>query len=211
MILGALSRNFFGEPLSAHGRSRKSGQNEIAHFAMRNETFRMAGVSHWNPYGWRITHFAVLFVFNDLTPFLFRRFRRRHRPALAYILVNARAQSRYLATVAGISQNCNLFFIFFRNQVSATLSRRPGTNGVAALKDEKRWATRDSRLRRHERCKHGRRAPATSETWLAGTSPATTEASSPSGFDLVFLVRPPAQGPIARFRTSASAVATMRS
>ena len=116
MVLGALSRNFFGEPAFSSPRSDEggrparfvSGQDEAA----KNETlispcetkrFAWHGVSHCNLYGRQISHFAVLFVFNGLDLFSFRRFRRRHRPALAYILVNARAQSRYLAIVAGIS------------------------------------------------------------------------------------------------------------
>jgi hypothetical protein len=43
----------------------------------RCETKRFAwhNVSHWNHYGRRISDFAGLFVFNDLTPFSFRRFR----------------------------------------------------------------------------------------------------------------------------------------
>ena len=42
-----------------------------------DETKRFAGVivSHWNRYGLRIRDFAALFVFNDLSPFSFRRFR----------------------------------------------------------------------------------------------------------------------------------------
>jgi hypothetical protein len=55
--------------------SQKNSQNET--IISPSETKRFAGrvVSHWNPYGSRIRHFAGLFVFNDLSPFSFRRFR----------------------------------------------------------------------------------------------------------------------------------------
>src|SRR5262249_1656260 len=45
-----------------------------AHFAMRNETFPWRGVSHWNRYGRRISHFAGSGVFKGLPPVSFRRF-----------------------------------------------------------------------------------------------------------------------------------------
>jgi hypothetical protein len=67
---------------------RKDGENET--LISPSETKRLAcrGVSHWNPYGHRISHFPALFVLNDLTPFSFRCFRRHFHTALAYILVN---------------------------------------------------------------------------------------------------------------------------
>ena len=51
----------------------KDGRNETA--ISPSETKRFAGhdVSHWNPYGRRIGHFAELFIFKGLTPFSFRR------------------------------------------------------------------------------------------------------------------------------------------
>jgi hypothetical protein len=53
----------------------KNGQNET--LISQCETKRFAGhvVSHCNPYQRRISHFAVLFVFNGLASFSFRRFR----------------------------------------------------------------------------------------------------------------------------------------
>jgi hypothetical protein len=91
--LAALLRNFFAtgfEPAPirlAEGRGwapglavslrawtrPKNGRALIS----RCETKRFAwhNVSHWNHYGRRISDFAGLFVFNDLTPFSFRRFR----------------------------------------------------------------------------------------------------------------------------------------
>jgi hypothetical protein len=89
--LAALLRNFFAAtrsdaPTDEEGRPTaplrvgastgpKNGQNET--LISPGETKRFAGrvVSHWNHYGRRIRHFAGLFVFNDLSPFSFRRFR----------------------------------------------------------------------------------------------------------------------------------------
>jgi hypothetical protein len=85
MILGALLRNFFGKPPSTLSRFDEDGQptgpfrfgawtkpkkaKTKGSFRHANETFRWRVVSHWNPYGRRIAHFAVFFVFNGLTPF----------------------------------------------------------------------------------------------------------------------------------------------
>jgi hypothetical protein len=53
----------------------KKGQNETLISPSEAKRFAAHGVSRWNPYGRRISHFAGLFVFSDLTPFSFRRFR----------------------------------------------------------------------------------------------------------------------------------------
>jgi hypothetical protein len=45
-----------------------------AHSPGETKRFASHGVSRWNPYERRISHFAGLFVFSDLTPFSFRRF-----------------------------------------------------------------------------------------------------------------------------------------
>jgi purine-cytosine permease-like protein len=42
---------------------------------MRNKPFRRHGVSYWNPYERRISHLAILSVFNRLASFSFRLFR----------------------------------------------------------------------------------------------------------------------------------------
>jgi hypothetical protein len=62
-----------GAASSAPGQSRKRRGKKRS---FRDETKRFAWriVSHWNRDGHRISHFAVLFVFNGLTPFSFRRF-----------------------------------------------------------------------------------------------------------------------------------------
>jgi hypothetical protein len=88
-ILGALSRNFFGTQASTSPRSHedgrptgpvsfrawtKRGQDETVISPRETKRFASRVVSRWNLYGRRISHFAVLFVFNGLTPFSLRRF-----------------------------------------------------------------------------------------------------------------------------------------
>jgi hypothetical protein len=53
--------------------NRKTQRQRKCRFAKRNERFRKAGISHWNPYERRIAHFAGLFVFKGLAAFSFRR------------------------------------------------------------------------------------------------------------------------------------------
>ena len=55
---------------------RRAGAHETLISPCETKRFAGHGVSHWNPYGRRISHFAGLFVFNDLTGVSFRRFLR---------------------------------------------------------------------------------------------------------------------------------------
>jgi hypothetical protein len=124
-ILGALSRNFFGTQASISPRSDedgrptgpvsfrawtkpKNGQNETLISPRETKRFASRVVSRWNHYGRRISHFAVLFVFNGLNPFSFRRFRRR--PAPRSLTLSSAAQLQSITTIiADISKDRNSF------------------------------------------------------------------------------------------------------
>jgi hypothetical protein len=60
-------------PIGRDGAEKPPGRTLIS--PSETKRFAARGISHWNPYGRRINHFAVLFVFNGLTPVSFRRFR----------------------------------------------------------------------------------------------------------------------------------------
>jgi hypothetical protein len=81
MGLSAPSRNFLRRLRPDLTRGRRAGAAKPSNspgeaLISLCETKRFAGhgVSHWNPYGRRISHFAVLFVFNGLASFSLRPF-----------------------------------------------------------------------------------------------------------------------------------------
>jgi hypothetical protein len=74
MALAALLRNVAAAKPDTIWRAADAAGLDRLVSPCEAERFARHAVSHWNPYGRRIKHFVILFVFKGLSSFWFRRF-----------------------------------------------------------------------------------------------------------------------------------------